>query len=172
MRRLTNEKSGPTLLPLTIALDAFLWLFTMTGGRQVLAKKMLGSVYDSQAEHFLRGDMSVDGEDIRHEALVVNGQARMYFGPFPAFVRMPLNFIYPAGREKWSRISGFLAGTIALFFFAKLLADCLRSSSLSPSARSWLGNACLAGFTLGAALFRSGKKRSYRGRTTTNERVR
>ena len=149
---LTNEKSGPSLLPLTLALGVLLWLFTTTGGHQVFVKEMLGSAYDSQAEHFLRGDVNVDGEDIRHEALIVNGSARMYFGPFPAFVRMPLNFIYPAGRGKWSRISGFFAGMVALFAFAKLVADCLRSSSLSRSARTWLGNACLAGFALGSPL--------------------
>jgi hypothetical protein len=152
MMQETNEKSGPTLWALTIALGVLLWVFTMTGGRQVFVKEMLGSAYDSQAEHFLRGDVNVDGEDIRHEALVVNGNARMYFGPFPAFVRMPLNFIYPAGRGKWSRISGFLAGVIALFAFAKLIAACLRSSCLSTSARSWLGSACLAGFALGSPL--------------------
>ena len=149
---LTNEKSGLNLLPLTLALGVLLWVFTTTGGRRVFVKEMLGSAYDSQAEHFLRGDVSVDGEDIRHEALIVNGNARMYFGPFPAFVRMPLNFIYPAGRGKWSRISGFLAGMVALFAFAKLVTDCLRSSSLSTSARTWLGNACLAGFALGSPL--------------------
>ncbi len=149
---LTNEKSAPNLLPLTLALGVLLWVFTTAGGHRVFVKEMLGSAYDSQAEHFLRGDVNVDGEDIRHEALIVNGNARMYFGPFPAFVRMPLNFIYPAGRGKWSRISGFCAGMVALLAFAKLVTDGLRSSSLSRSARTWLGNACLAGFALASPL--------------------
>ena len=52
---------------------------------------------------------------IGHETMIVNGKVRMYFGPFPALLRIPLNFIYPAGHGKWSRISGFCAGLIALF---------------------------------------------------------
>ena len=55
--------------------------------------------------------------------MIVNGKVRMYFGPFPALLRIPLNFIYPAGHGKWSRISGFCAGVIALFAFAGLVQN-------------------------------------------------
>ncbi len=113
---------------------------------------MLGAAYDSQAEHFLRGNVDVDEEAIGHEAMIVNDHIRMYFGPFPAFLRIPLNFVYPAGYGKWSRISGFCAGIIALFAFGGLVSTPLRSSPLSPRARSWLGNACVIGFALGSPL--------------------
>ncbi|HEV2047506.1 MAG TPA: hypothetical protein VGQ95_13025 [Chthoniobacterales bacterium] len=126
--------------------------FTTTGGRQVFVKEVLGSAYDSQAEHFLRGNVDVDGEAIRHEAIVVDGKARMYFGPFPALLRIPLNYIYPAGRGSWSRLSGLCAGVIALVSFAALVADTLSLSSLSARARSWLGSACVTGFALGSPL--------------------
>jgi hypothetical protein len=76
----------------------------------------------------------------------------MYFGPFPAFVRIPLNFIYPSGHGKWSRISGFCAGVIALFAFAGLVQTALRSSQLSSRARNWIGNICVIGFALGSPL--------------------
>src|SRR6266511_4542355 len=93
----------PGFLPLLLLLSALLWVFTMTGGRQVFVKEVLGGAYDSQAEHFLRGDVDVDVEAIGHEATIVNGHVRMYFGPFPALLRIPLNFLYPAehgnGRE-------------------------------------------------------------------------
>ena len=55
----------------------------MTGGRQIFVKEVLGGAYDSQAEHFLRGDVEVDSAAIAHEATIVNDQVRMYFGPFP-----------------------------------------------------------------------------------------
>jgi hypothetical protein len=113
---------------------------------------VLGGAYDSQAEHFLRGDMDVDVEAIGHEAMIVNGKVRMYFGPFPALLRIPLNFVYPAGRGKWSRISGFCAGVIALFAFAGLVRMALRSSPLSSRARNCLGNACVIGFAFGSPL--------------------
>jgi len=124
----------------------------MTGGRQIFVKEVLGNAYDSQAEHFLRGDVDVDAAAIDHEAMIVNGKVRMYFGPFPAVLRIPLNFVYPEGRGKWSRISGFCAGVIALFAFAGLVSTALRSSPLSSRARNWLGSACVVGFALGSPL--------------------
>ena len=127
-------------------------MFTTTGGRQIFVKEVLGCAYDSQAEHFLRGDVDVDADAIGHEAMIVNGKVRMYFGPFPALLRLPLNFIYPAGHGKWSRISGFCAGVIALFAFAGLVRAALCLSPLSSRARDWLGNACVIGFALGSPL--------------------
>ncbi|PYJ54507.1 MAG: hypothetical protein DME82_10990 [Verrucomicrobia bacterium] len=133
-------------------LSALLWVFTTTGGRQIFVQEVLGGAYDSQAEHFLRGDVDVDVEAIRHEAMIVNGNVRMYFGPFPAFLRIPLNLVYPAGHGKWSRVSGFCAGVVALFAFAGLIGNALRSSPLSSCSREWLGNACVLGFGLGSPL--------------------
>jgi hypothetical protein len=135
-----------------LLVSALLWVFTTTGGRQIFVKEILGDAYDSQAEHFLQGDVDVDVDAIRHEAMIVNGKVRMYFGPFPAFVRIPLNFLYPAGHGKWSRISGFCAGVIALFAFAGLVQTALRSSPLTPRARNWIGNACIIGFAFGSPL--------------------
>jgi hypothetical protein len=133
-------------------LSLVLWFFATTGGRQIFVKEVLGGAYDSQAEHFLRGNVDVDAEAIRHEAMIVNGRVRMYFGPFPAFIRIPLNLIYPAEHGKWSRISGFCAGVISLLAFAGLLRMALRASLLSSRARNWLGNTCLIGFALGSPL--------------------
>src|SRR5437868_2449036 len=144
--------AAPRLLLLTLLLSAVLWVFTTTGGRQIFVKEVLGAAYDSQAEHFLRGDVDVDAEAIGHEATIVNDHVRMYFGPFPAFLRIPLNLVYPAGYGEWSRISGFSAGIMALFAFAGLVSTALRSSALSSRARSWLGNACLFGFAIGSPL--------------------
>jgi hypothetical protein len=127
-------------------------MFVTTGGRQIFVKEVLGGAYDSQAEHFLRGNVDVDVEAIGHEAMIVNGHVRMYFGPFPALLRIPLNFVYPAGHGKWSRISGFFAGVIALFAFAGLVRTALCSSLLSERARNLLGNACVVGFALGSPL--------------------
>ncbi len=133
-------------------MSAFLWAFTTTGGRQIFVNEVLGGAYDSQAEHFLRGDVDVDADAISHEAMIVNNHVRTYFGPFPAFLRIPLNFVYPAGHGKWSRISGFCAGIIALFAFAGLVRMALRSSPLSSRARNWVGNACVVGFAFGSPL--------------------
>src|SRR5919198_1483634 len=140
------------LLPLTVAMSVLIWIIATSGGNHVLVKEWLGEAYDSQAEHFLRGDVGVDVRAISSEAMIVNGKVRMYFGPFPAFIRIPLNFIYPPGRGKWSRLSGFLAGTTALFGFSGLVVSALRTSSLSSPVRRLLGNALLVGFLLGSPM--------------------
>ena len=85
-------------------------------------------------------------------SLIVDRRSWMYFGPFPAFVRMPLNLIYPSGRGYWSRISGFCAGMIALAAFAGLIRIALRSSPPSSRWKNWLGNVCLIGFAFGSPL--------------------
>ena len=149
---MTEESRAPNLLPAILMLGMLLWIFTTTGGQQIFVNEILSEAYDSQAEHFLRGDVGVDGDAIRHEAMIVNGKARMYFGPFPAFVRIPLNFVYPNGRGYWSRITGFCAGMIALAAFAGLIRLGLRSSQLSSRWKIVLGNACLIGFAFGSPL--------------------
>jgi len=149
---MTEGNRAPNFLPVVLVLGVLLWIFTMTGGRQVFVNEMLGEAYDSQAEHLLRGDPGVEYAAIRHEALIVDGKTRMYFGPFPAFVRMPLNFIYPSGKGKWSRICGFCAAMIALAAFAGLIRMALHSSQLSSRWQNWLGNACLIGFALASPL--------------------
>ena len=150
--QITDGNRAPNLLPVTLVLSVVLWLFTMTGGRDIFVKEVLGGAYDSQAEHFLRGDVDVDVEAIGHEATIVNDHVRMYFGPFPALLRIPLNFLYPAGHGKWPRISGFCAGAISLFAFAGLVHTALCSSQLSQRGRNCLGNACVIGFALGSPL--------------------
>jgi hypothetical protein len=76
----------------------------------------------------------------------------MYFGPFPAFLRIPLNAVYPVGRGAWSRISGFCAAIVALSAFSGLVSQALRFSALSARWRHWLGNACVAGFAFASPL--------------------
>ena len=147
-----ERDQAPNLFPVALVLSVIFWLFTMTGGGDIFVKEVLGGAYDSQAEHFLQGDVGVDSAAIAHEKMVVNGKVRMYFGPFPALLRIPLNFIYPSGHGKWSRISGFCAGIIALFAFAALVRTALCLSPLSSRARNWIGNACVIGFAFGSPL--------------------
>jgi hypothetical protein len=143
---------APKLLPVAVVLGVLLWIFTMTGGRDVFVNEMLSEAYDSHAEHLLRGDPGVDPDASRHESLIVDGKIRMYFGPFPAFIRIPLNFVYPRGRGSWSRLSGLCAGIIALAAFAGLIRMALRSSPLTSQWQTALGNAALIGFVLGSPL--------------------
>jgi hypothetical protein len=143
---------APKLLPVAIVLALLLWVIATTGGHQLFINEVLGDAYDSQAEHFVRGDAGVDPAASRWETMIVNGKARIYFGAFPAFARIPLNYLYPAGRGAWSRFCGFSAGIVALAAFAGLLQMALRSSALSTRWQNWVGNACLVGFVFGSPL--------------------
>ena len=143
---------APRILRLTVGLIIVLWLIATTGGRQILIQEVLGEAYDSQAEHLLRGDPGVDVEAIRSEAMIVDGKVRMYFGPFPALLRIPLNLLYPQGRGRWSRVSGFCAAVVGLLAFAGLLRETLPFAPLSARARNWLANACLLGFAFASPL--------------------
>ena len=61
---MAEKDKAPNLLPVTLVLTVVLWLFTMTGGRDIFVKEVLGGAFDSQAEHFLRGDVGVDSAAI------------------------------------------------------------------------------------------------------------
>ena len=86
---------APKLLPIGVVMGMLLWIFTMTGGRQIFVNEMLSEAYDSQAEHLFRGDPGVDGGAIRHESLIVDGKTRMYLRaiscvrPHPAKPHLP-----------------------------------------------------------------------------------
>ena len=147
-----EAKRGPNLLPIVFVLGAVLWVIATTGGHQLFINEVLGDAYDSQADHLLSGDVGVDPAASRWETMMVNGKARIYFGPFPAFARMPLNYFYPAGRGAWSRFCGFCAACVALAAFAGLLQTALRLSALSNRWQNWVGSACLVGFVFGSPL--------------------
>lgn len=62
---------------MALALTVLIWIIATTGGRQVFVKEVLAVAFDSQAEHFLRGNVGVDSEAIRWEAMIVNGKTQM-----------------------------------------------------------------------------------------------
>ena len=49
---------------------------------------------------FLRGDVGVDSAAIAHEAMIVNGKVRMYFGPFPALASRSAEFHLSSGTRE------------------------------------------------------------------------
>jgi hypothetical protein len=55
---MAERDQAPNLLPATLVLGMLLWIFTTTGGQQIFVNEVLSEAYDSQAEHFLRGDLA------------------------------------------------------------------------------------------------------------------
>src|ERR1044071_10075476 len=78
--QIIDDKRAPSLLPVILLLSALLWVIATTGGHQIFVNEVLGDAYDSQAEHFLRGDVGVDVAGSRWETMIVDGKARIYFG--------------------------------------------------------------------------------------------
>lgn len=134
------------------ALGLVILLIISTGGAEFFTLETLGRAFDSQAEHLLRGDPGVDRESIAHEAFFVNGETRMYFGPFPALLRIGFNSLYPDGAGRWSRFSGAIAGLVALCSFFLVLTRALSRCCLPTAHRTLMGCSCLVGFALASPL--------------------
>ncbi len=113
-------------LCLSVVLPCCLCYWLLTHGAGVLlAEDLLSHAFDSLAEGLLAGTAQVDPDAIRWEASVYEGRSYMYFGPFPALLRIPLNLVAGAHAGHWSRLSCFLASTIGLVSFAHLCASML-----------------------------------------------
>ena len=84
------------------------WLITRGSGHP-LGEELLGTAFDSLAAGLARGTAQVDPLAIRWEGMLVEGRTYMYFGPWPALLRMPLNALAPAYAGQWSPATCFLA---------------------------------------------------------------
>ncbi len=120
----------------------------------VLAEReFLSDSFDSLARHLPAWDASVDEDAISWEGIKDHGKTFLYFGPWPALVRVVPLAVFPAMYGRWARISTFVAACVAMASFAWIAARSLRANPrLSPLARrGWLAGSLL-GFGLGTPL--------------------
>lgn len=78
-------------------------------------------VFDSLGEHILDGSCEVNRAYIGTEAFIVKGKSYAYFGPFPALIRIFLNFINPNKYGEWMNLSGLIATCFTIVGFYKIL---------------------------------------------------
>ncbi len=69
----------------------FVWLVSYTSWNLV-GSEWLGAAYDSLGKNLLAGNASLDKSAIIWEGFHRDGKSYMCFGPFPAMVRIVLNF--------------------------------------------------------------------------------
>jgi hypothetical protein len=50
----------------------------------------LGGIYDAQGRAFLDGNLSVDAAKVGFEGFLIDGKTYVYYGPFPALLRLPV----------------------------------------------------------------------------------
>lgn len=136
-----------------IAVAAVHLLFVTRGTGALIGPEMLGGAFDSLAQGLLRGTSEVDPEAIRWEAFVVDGRAYMYFGPWPAVIRMPLVWLAPELMGQWARLSCFVASLLAVGAFGWLVRAMLaKNEGLDESQRRFVLVTSLIGFGVASPL--------------------
>lgn len=83
----------------------------ITGGlfRRQFANGAYGDFFDQQADALLDGHLALPSGAIGIEAFVVDGHEHMYFGVFPALLRMPLLAVTDAFEGDFTLLSSFAA---------------------------------------------------------------
>lgn len=86
LRRACRWGAAAGLVPYLLVL----WDFGFHPLRGATADHLNGHFYDVQARALLDGHLDVPPGSLGIEAFVVDGRHHMYFGPFPALLRLPL----------------------------------------------------------------------------------
>ncbi len=147
---------GPPRVPTFVALallGAFhAWLVTR-GSFAWDGREVLGSAYDSLARSLRQGSAEVLPEAIQFEAWRLNGRTFMYFGPFPALLRLLPDLLLPSRYGLWSRASAYLALQLCLWATATLCRQQLAANPrLDGAGRTLLFFSALAAVGLGSPL--------------------
>src|SRR5688500_12434434 len=69
----------------------------------------LGGIFDAQARAFLDGNLSVDAAKVGFEGFLIDGKTYVYYGPFPALLRMPVLAVTDALDGRLTQLSIVLA---------------------------------------------------------------
>jgi hypothetical protein len=80
--------------------------------RTQFANGAYSDFFDIQAEALLRGDLALPANSIGIEAFVVDGREQMYFGLFPALLRMPVLAVTDRWFGELTVLSSFLAWVV------------------------------------------------------------
>ena len=126
--RRSPELWGPASGFLTLLI---LWIYFQLltrGTAEWFYVETLGPAYDSLGDSLLLGSSALRPDTIRWEAVKVGGQSYMYFGPWPALLRIPLNFGIEDYWGLWSRLSCFTAVSLALGSFVRLAQRALNTN--------------------------------------------
>jgi len=116
-------------------------------------REVLGSAYDSLARSLRHGSAEVLPEAIQWEAWRIGERTFMYFGPFPALLRVLPDLLAPSLYGLWSRASGFLALILCLGAIVAIARRQLaENEQLATRGRTVLFFATLASVGLGSSL--------------------
>ncbi|MHB8457266.1 MAG: hypothetical protein ACYDBS_06200, partial [Acidimicrobiales bacterium] len=121
------DETAPSSRPYTagclvgslLATAAFCWM--LTGGTWNFFQTGLNAnFYDAQARALLAGHWSMPPRVLSIEGFVEHHKTYMYFGPFPALVRMPILLLTHSLDGRLTELSMLVAFVLALAFTAYL----------------------------------------------------
>jgi hypothetical protein len=90
------------------------------GHLSLLRRDSVGGFFDLQAHSLLHGHLSVPAEGLGLEAFFVHGHAYMYYGPWPALLRMPVAAFTHRFDGRLSQLSMLVAFAVAMVFTIRL----------------------------------------------------
>jgi hypothetical protein len=119
------------LIPfLSVGVGAFVcfWWMLSEGTWHIYGTGFRGPAYDYLAQSLLNGQAVVPCSLLDFEALEVDGKCFMYFGPWPAIVRLPWILSSGIGVHELSRVSCLIAGGASIVALGILLSGSIRRS--------------------------------------------
>lgn len=127
-------KNSLKFSPLVRTILLFVFIFAWYGafatfGTGNFLQQTLGTPFDSLALSILKGRAWVpDGALIYENVRIAPGQNVMYFGPFPALLRLPILVVFPSVFGKLSPLLCTLAGVLCALAFFRLFTEAEKRS--------------------------------------------
>lgn len=123
--------------------------------RSATAFRYAAAFFETQGNSFLDGRIDVPPESMGIEGFEIDGRTYMYFGPFPALIRMPLLLVTNEFNGQLTVLSMALAWIVLAVFASRLLwlvRTCLVGERSVTRLDAVLAAVLLAGITGGTNL--------------------
>ena len=91
------------------------------GRLDLLHSGVLSGLYDAQAHRLLEGHWDVPLDKLGFEAILVDGKTYMYFGPWPAVLRLPIAAVTDRLDGELTQLSMIGAFAVLLLATSRLL---------------------------------------------------
>src|SRR5262249_2914335 len=91
------------------------------GRLDLLQSGVLSGLYDAQAHRLLAGHWDVPLDKLTFEAFLVHGKTYMYFGPWPAVLRLPIAALTDRFDGELTQLSMIAAFVVLLVATSRLL---------------------------------------------------
>jgi hypothetical protein len=116
---------------IAVAMPVLAWFINL-GSRNFLQSGFFTDFYDAQARALFHGHWYVPPGVVQIEGFVVKGHTYMYYGPFPALLRMPILLFTSSLDGRLTQLSMLLAMLVSLVCTARLAWKIRNLASSAP----------------------------------------